>query len=36
MKIYDIVWNNNIIYIAERMILEKLSHPFIVKLHYAF
>jgi len=21
---------------AERMILEKLSHPFIVKLHYAF
>ena len=23
-------------YIAERMILEKLTHPFIVKLHYAF
>ena len=21
---------------VERMILEKLSHPFIVKLHYAF
>lgn len=22
--------------IAERLILEKISHPFIVKLHYAF
>jgi hypothetical protein len=22
--------------LAERMILEKLNHPFIVKLHYAF
>ena len=27
---------HKVTHIAERMILEKISHPFIVKLHYAF